>query len=164
MTLLLLSTRYWTFFFFFPSRHISGRFFGWLFSSQISGEKKTHTFVNGSTGAHRTRAKIQDLPKTTRTFGLLFAKVRNLRSCVIISLFQCRIDFWRIVLLDIDLTPPILRILGRNLSLGVPWDTWNRLVQPKKKKRKKRVFFLRKRLTIIDHFEWLWSVGTWFRR
>ena len=36
-----------------------------------------------------------------------------------------------------------------------------RLVQ---KKNEKNIVFLRKRLTIVDRFEGLWSVGTRFRR
>ena len=49
---------------------------------------------------------------------------------------------------------------AKNL-VGVPWSTWNRLVQ-QTKRREGESFLLRKRLEDIDLFEGLWSGGDTF--
>ena len=50
--------------------------------------------------------------------------------------FQCRIDFWHIILLGIDLMQSILGNICEKHFVGVPWGTWDRLLQKKKDKKK----------------------------
>ena len=111
----------------------------------------------------RTRVQIFRvyLFKTAWTFRLQCGKVCNSRTVAFNHLVSVQ-DKLRAINM-IRYWPYAVRssnICAKSF-VGVPQSTCNRRVR--KKIVKKMLFSLRKRLTIIDLFEGLWSVGTRFR-
>ena len=93
------------------------------------------------------------LLKTAWTFKLLCGKHVYFTQLLEITWFQCRIEFLRYVL------PNIEHRQVRSSNACVKRFTCSRLIQKKNEKQ----FFQRKRPTIFGLFDGLWSVGTRFR-
>ena len=101
------------------------------------------------------------LLKTAWIFRLQCGKHGYFTQLLVNTWFQCRIKSLRCV----QLTTQHRQVRSSNVCVklftDMPWSTCSRLVQ----KKGRFVFFLpRKRPTIFDLFDGMWSVGTRFRR
>ena len=131
----------------------------------IFGENKKHPPEVRSRDGHTCRTCVQKFRSisynTPLTYRIFCGKHAYLRLLLVITSFQCRIEFLRQIPLKIYHRQ--VRFANVCVKTFTDGHDLKYLQSPRSDKNGKKKAFLRKRLTVFGPFDGLWSVGTRFR-